>query len=631
MRAGRSPNNENDEDNPGNDDSAVDEDSNGHFVMSESDMIYSVESFGAVVIPVTITMVLSALTVVFVNTDETIAAGEQAYANIYQVYDVGDDEALSSLQKLGRSLVNTLVMVSVICVMTFVVVLCYKFRCMKIFYAYMVVAMASLLGYFTSNILLVAMSIYPWMSTDKLTFAFLMYNYAVVGTVAIFLPRGIPKWVTQGYLIGSSVCLAWQLSYFGSWMAWTLLVMLALYDLFAVLSPYGPLKALAELVSKDGAPALPGLLYEATLPSGVSKSDRKNKRRRKEAMRSGEDNGSEEHGNESFPNHGGIENNDNSDAITSASGNASSMRNVAEHRNDNEPSIKLRKDQPLSGPHQKEGNRQGEQQTEKDTDARGEPASGRGQTTRRHSSAIENSLNMSNHGQVPLALAKIYTLTVWDVGGVLGRRSIEQQQDRNHRIEDDDSSGTNDLWQRQDPVIFTAEEIRSMNFTEQQLGTEVTCVFPPRGGKIVRARSRDQTYDVGTAYIVYDRRGNEKRKFVVTPQGSVMEVVRRESSPENDNETNNEADNSTIKLGLGDFIFYSVLVSKAAQYSFTAFATCLLVVLWGLAATLVILAIRGKALPALPISIFLGVIVFLWTRSLIQPWVHEFLPLLIYV
>eukprot|EP00536_Pseudo-nitzschia_multiseries_P002230 jgi/Psemu1/294751/fgenesh1_pm.29_\ len=523
-----------------------------------------------------------------------------------------DNEESSSLQKLGHSLVNTLVMVSVICVMTFVVVLCYKYRCMSIFYAYMVLATAALLGYFTSNILLVAMSIYPWMNPDKLTFAFLIYNYATVGTIAIFLPRGIPQWVTQGYLIASSVCLAWQLSYFGSWMAWTLLVMLALYDLFAVLTPCGPLKALAELISEEGAPALPGLLYEAKLPSGVSKHDGKNNRRRQEAMESREENESEERGNETISDQDN-QNNDDIDVTMDVPGKVSSMRKAVGLGNENELTMESQTDQQLPEQRKRQIQRQREQQMERQNGEEEGSLPKKEETMHLPFPAID-SVDFSNHGQVPLALAKVYQLPVLDASGILGGcRGVNRPRDR------------------QDLVYLTGEEIRSMTCTEQQLITEVTCVFPPRGGRIARARSRDQIYDAGTAYIVYDRTGDPQRKLIVTPQGSVMEVRQRESSPTVGNEAKDEADNSTIKLGLGDFIFYSVLVSKAAQYSFTTFAACLLVVLSGLAATLVILAIRGKALPALPISIFLGVIAFLWTRSFIQPWIRDFLPRLIYV
>lgn len=49
--------------------------------------------------------------------------------------------------------------------------------------------------------------------------------------------------------------------------------------------------------------------------------------------------------------------------------------------------------------------------------------------------------------------------------------------------------------------------------------------------------------------------------------------------------------------GLGDFVFYSVLVSKAALYGFTAWAVCTVVIIFGLGATLVLLAMYRMALP----------------------------------
>ena len=82
---------------------------------------------------------------------------------------------------------------------------------------------------------------------------------------------------------------------------------------------------------------------------------------------------------------------------------------------------------------------------------------------------------------------------------------------------------------------------------------------------------------------------------------------------------------NSIRLGLGDFIFYSVLVAKAAEYSFATFAACTLVILAGLGGTLVLLSVYHHALPALPISIFLGVIFYLLTRFFVEPWIEAVL------
>ena len=202
----------------------------------------------------------------------------------------------------------------------------------------------------------------------------------------------------------------------------------------------------------------------------------------------------------------------------------------------------------------------------------------------------------------------MYKLNVLDTKGVLKTRRFASN------------------WKR----YYSPDEIREGNWTGKQLRSDVTAIFPPRGGNILKAE--EQKYDAGTAYVVYNRANEEVRKFVVTPEGKVFQVLRRDSNTDGDDgDGGDNEQNNSIKLGIGDFVFYSVLVSKAAQFSYTTFITCFFVVLSGLAATLVILALKGRALPALPISIFLGVICFLWTKELVQPWIRDFLRLNLYV
>ncbi|KAH9084099.1 hypothetical protein Ae201684P_020356 [Aphanomyces euteiches] len=73
-------------------------------------------------------------------------------------------------------------------------------------------------------------------------------------------------------------------------------------------------------------------------------------------------------------------------------------------------------------------------------------------------------------------------------------------------------------------------------------------------------------------------------------------------------------EDNTIKLGLGDFIFYSVLVGRAAIYDFSTCVICFLCILMGLGGTLFLLSVLHKALPALPISIFLSTAFYFWAR-----------------
>ncbi|PKI34959.1 presenilin-like protein At1g08700 [Punica granatum] len=108
----------------------------------------------------------------------------------------------------------------------------------------------------------------------------------------------------------------------------------------------------------------------------------------------------------------------------------------------------------------------------------------------------------------------------------------------------------------------------------------------------------------------------------MSPLVEVPEVGnQREQTRGDDNSDDDSSSNRGIRLGLGDFIFYSVLVGRAAMYDLMTVYACYLAIVSGLGCTLILLSVCRRALPALPISIALGIMFYFLTRLLMEPFV----------
>ena len=186
---------------------------------------------------------------------------------------------------------------------------------------------------------------------------------------------------------------------------------------------------------------------------------------------------------------------------------------------------------------------------------------------------------------------------------------------------DEEDSGTGTGAGSLDTPFLLTTKLR--NLTPTQLRSDVSCNRPSNLRFMKLNYEADERLPQ-TKYVVYDVDKESEMVFVIGEKDGKCyeEYIIDEDDPD-------EA--GSIKLGLGDFIFYSVLVSKAATYSFTTFISCVLVILFGLGATLLLLSLFKAALPALPISIFLGVFTYAIVRVSVEPWVEGVLSLPMYV
>nr|GEX41900.1 presenilin-like protein At2g29900 [Tanacetum cinerariifolium] len=119
----------------------------------------------------------------------------------------------------------------------------------------------------------------------------------------------------------------------------------------------------------------------------------------------------------------------------------------------------------------------------------------------------------------------------------------------------------------------------------------------------------------------------EEGRMGQVPELSAPLIQRvREHEAEDDNlalEGIGLGSSGAIKLGLGDFIFYSVLVGRAAMYDFMTVYACYLAIIAGLGITLILLAFYQKALPALPVSVLLGVLFYVLTRVFLEVFIVQ--------
>ena len=144
-----------------------------------------------------------------------------------------------------QSMANAGILVTVIAVLTSLLGLAYKYRCTKLVQSPNFMLNLLFLFYFSYLYLAEVLKVYN-LPLDNITTYIFIWNFGMMGLLAIHWKA--PLIMQKAYLVFVSVLIALffikNLPNNGS--TWAVLCLYSLWDLFAVLSPFGPLRNLLE-------------------------------------------------------------------------------------------------------------------------------------------------------------------------------------------------------------------------------------------------------------------------------------------------------------------------------------------------------------------------------------------------
>lgn len=220
---------------------------------SSIDLRYGAQSIITISIPVSICMILVVATV------RSLEFYTDQRSKQYLPYTPFHTEEASSGQVVLETFGNALIVLLFIIALTFMLVIMYKFKCYKLMNFWMILSTVVLVVAFGAIYFRALFQIHnPHL--DVITVAIFFYNLAILAVMSVHF-KG-PLRSQQCFLVGISVLMALTfIKYLPEWTAWALLAIVSVYDLAAVLLPYGPLNMLVKLAQDRNEEFFPALVY----------------------------------------------------------------------------------------------------------------------------------------------------------------------------------------------------------------------------------------------------------------------------------------------------------------------------------------------------------------------------------
>lgn len=187
------------------------------------------------------------------------------HTGLSMLYTPQQESHDNAAQRAKNSILNAFMLIAVVAVMTCVLVSMFYYRFYRLIRALTMAAVSLLLSGSSSAIMTALLTLIN-VPSDIFTTYVISWNFVVTGLASVF-GRG-PLILQQGCLIIECAFAAISvIKLVPDWTMWWLLALIPLWNIIAVVSTFGPLRFLVEIMEERGEAIQPGLVFSTGAPT----------------------------------------------------------------------------------------------------------------------------------------------------------------------------------------------------------------------------------------------------------------------------------------------------------------------------------------------------------------------------